>query len=128
MVNRFPRYAKLFGGRQAARSVHFLTMLGFFAFIVVHIALVVLTGFVRNMNHIVMGTDNLHNRAGMLRGFVGIGVVVLSWIAAHYASWFRPRLLQHAQKFISYPLSLMTLNRLAPSQHYTEQDIMGQRF
>jgi sulfoxide reductase catalytic subunit YedY len=28
-VNRFPWYAKLFGGRQSARSIHFLTMLAF---------------------------------------------------------------------------------------------------
>jgi thiosulfate reductase cytochrome b subunit len=57
-VNRFPWYAKLFGGRQSARSIHFLTMLSFFAFIVVHVTLIVMTGFVRNMNHIVMGTDD----------------------------------------------------------------------
>ena len=59
----------------------------------------------------------------MILGFVGIGVVILTWIVAHYISWFWPRVLQHVQKFITYPLSLMTLNRLTPSQHYTEKDI-----
>jgi DMSO/TMAO reductase YedYZ molybdopterin-dependent catalytic subunit/thiosulfate reductase cytochrome b subunit len=122
VVNRFPWYAKLFGGRQSARSIHFLTMLSFLAFIVVHVTLVAMTGFARNMNHIVMGTDD-QNRLGMILGFAGIGVVVLSWVAAHYVSWFYPRFLQHAQKFITYPLLLTTLNRLVPSQHYTEQDI-----
>jgi methionine sulfoxide reductase catalytic subunit len=121
-VNRFPWYAKLFGGRQSARSIHFLTMLSFFAFIVVHVTLIVMTGFARNMNHIVMGTDD-QNRLGMTLGFAGIGVVVVSWVAAHYVSWFYPRFLQHAQKFITYPLLLTTLNRLTPNQHYTEQDI-----
>jgi len=61
-VNRFHWYAKLFGGRQSARSIHFLTMLSFFAFIVVHVTLIVMTGFVRNMNHIVLGTDDLNHR------------------------------------------------------------------
>jgi methionine sulfoxide reductase catalytic subunit len=75
------------------------------------------------MNHIVMGTDDPHNRLGMILGFVGIGVVMLTWIGAHYVSWFWPRFLQHVQKSITYPLSLMTLNRLIPSQHYTEKDI-----
>jgi sulfoxide reductase catalytic subunit YedY len=121
-VNRFPWYAKLFGGRQSGRSIHFLTMLGFCAFIAVHVTLFAMTGFVRNMNHIVMGTDG-QNRLGMILGFVGIGVVVLFWVAAHYVSWFYPRVLQHAQKFISYPLLLSTLNRLPPSEHYTERDI-----
>jgi len=121
-VNRFPWYAKLFGGRQSGRSIHFLTMLGFCVFIVVHVTLVMMTGFVRNMNHIVMGTDG-RNRLGMILGFAGIGVVVLSWIAAHYVSWFYPRVLQHVQKSITYPLLLTTLNRLPPSEHYTERDI-----
>ena len=118
-VNCFPWCATLFGGRQSARSIHFLTMLGFFAFIVVHVTLVVMTGFVRNMNHIVMGTDDLKH-VGMNLGFVGIS---LAWVMAHYISWFYPRFLQHAQKFISYPLVLATLNRLPPSEHYTEEDI-----
>jgi methionine sulfoxide reductase catalytic subunit len=122
VVNRFPWYARLFGGRQSARSIHFLTMLSFFAFIVVHVTLIVMTGFARNMNHIVLGTDE-QGRLGMILGFVGIGVVVLSWVAAHYISWHHPRGLQHALKFVVYPMQLLTLNKLAPQQHYSEQDI-----
>jgi len=122
VVNRFPWYAKLFGGRQSARSIHFLTMLSFFAFIVVHITLIAMTGFRRNMNHIVLGTDD-QGHLGVILGFVGIGVVVLSWVVAHYISWNHPRKLQHALKFITYPMQLLTLNKLVPQQSYTEQDI-----
>ncbi len=122
VVNRFPWYARIFGGRQSARSLHFLTMLSFLAFLVVHVTLVVMTGFARNMNHIVMGTDDLRPQ-GMMWGFVGIGVVVLSWAAAHYLSWNHPRGLQHALKSITYPMQRLTLNRLAPAQHYSEGDI-----
>ena len=74
-------------------------MLSFLAFIVVHVTLVVMTGFARNMNHIVLGTDD-QGHLGMYLGFVGIGVVVLSWIAAHYISWNHPRGLQHALKSV----------------------------
>jgi sulfoxide reductase catalytic subunit YedY len=49
--------------------------------------------------------------------------VILSWVGAHYISWFYPRVLQHVQKSITYPLELMTINRLPPSEHYTEKDI-----
>jgi DMSO/TMAO reductase YedYZ molybdopterin-dependent catalytic subunit len=97
-------------------------MLSFFAFLVVHVTLVVMTGFARNMNHIVMGTDD-HGYMGMYLGFVGIAVVVLSWIAAHYISWNHPRGLQHALKSVTYPMQLLTLNRLVPHQNYSEQDI-----
>ena len=55
LVNHAPWYASLFGGRQAARSIHFILLVGFVGFFVVHVALVGLTGFARNMNHIVLG-------------------------------------------------------------------------
>ena len=122
VVNRFPWYPKIFGGRQSARSIHFLTMLSFLAFLVVHVTLVVMTGFARNMNHIVMGTDDFQPQ-GMIWGFVGIGVVVLSWVVAHYLSWNHPRGLQHALKSVTYPMQQLTLNRLVPAQHYSERDI-----
>jgi DMSO/TMAO reductase YedYZ molybdopterin-dependent catalytic subunit/thiosulfate reductase cytochrome b subunit len=122
LVNRFPRYTKIFGGRQGARSTHFLVLIGFICFIVIHVTLVALTGFERNMNHIVLGTDDLRP-GGMILGFVGIAVVLLSWIVAHYISWFFPRGLQHAQKAVTHPVMLLTLDRLHPREHYTTKDI-----
>jgi methionine sulfoxide reductase catalytic subunit len=122
VVNRFPWYARMFGGRQSARSIHFLNMLGFVAFLFVHVTLVVMTGFAQNMNHIVMGTDDLRS-AGIFWGSVGIAVVVLSWVAAHYLSWNHPRGVQQALKSVTYPMQLLTLNRLMPRQKYAESDI-----
>ena len=121
-VNRFPWYARLLGGRQSARSIHFLVLVSFIGFIGIHVALVAMTGFARNMNHIVFGTDD-QRRLGALLGSASIALVVLSWVAAHYISWRFPRGLQHAEKFATYPLMLATLNRLAPAQSYTDKDI-----
>jgi methionine sulfoxide reductase catalytic subunit len=122
VVNRFPLYAALFGGRQSARSIHFLTMVGFVGFLIVHVTLVVMTGFARNMNHIVMGTD-LTDRSGVVWGFVGIGLVVGSWFGAHYISWRHPRALQRAVNGVTYPMQVLTLNRLKPAQRYRPADI-----
>jgi len=122
VVNHFSWYAKLFGGRQSARSIHFLTMLGFVSFLVVHVMLVVMTGFARNMNHIVLGTND-EGWLGIVLGSAGIGIVLLYWVAAHYLSWYKPRALQHALKAVTYPMQLLTLNRLAPEKNYTEKDI-----
>ena len=91
LVNCFPGFPKPFGGRQGARSVHFILMLSYFAFLCVHVTLVVMTGFARNMNHIVMGMDDL-KPAGMILGFVGIPAVFVYWIGAHYVSWHSPRM------------------------------------
>jgi len=118
LVNHFSR----FGGRQTARSIHFVAMLGYVIFIIVHVTLVALTGFMRNMNHIVIGTDD-RTPLGMILGFVGIGVVILCWIVAHYVSWKRPRSLQHMQRTISLPLLLATFNRVAPQQRYRIDEV-----
>lgn len=88
----------------------------------VRAANVALTGFRRNMNHIVLGTDDLEP-SGMILGFIGIGLVVLSWVAAHYISWFFPRGLQHVQKAVRRPAELVTLDRLIPKEHYTAAQI-----
>lgn len=122
LVNRFPGYARLFGGRQAARSIHFLLLLGWISFVMVHVTLVVITGFQRNMNHIVLGTDT-PGPEGMILGFIGIAVVLLSWVAAHYISWYLPRGLQHAEKAITQPIKLVTLDRLDPRGRYTREQI-----
>ncbi|MEP6590440.1 MAG: molybdopterin-dependent oxidoreductase [Gemmatimonadota bacterium] len=122
VVNRFRWYARLFGGRQAARSIHFLTMLSFVGFLVVHVTLIAATGLARNMNHIVLGTDN-QRALGMMLGLVGIGVIVLSWVAAHYIAWHHPRALQHAGKLVTYPMQRLTLNQFEPREHYTPRDI-----
>ncbi len=122
LVNRWPGYTRIFGGRQGARSLHFLILAGFIAFIIVHVGLVALTGFERNMNHIVLGTDD-QRPAGMILGLIGIFVVVLSWIGAHYISWFFPRALQHAQKALTQPVKLVALDQLIPREHYTRDQI-----
>ncbi len=122
LVNHFPRYTRIFGGRQGARSIHFLLLAGFIAFVVAHVTLVVLTGFQRNMNHIVLGTDDFRPD-GMILGLIGIAIVILSWVVAHYISWYFPRGLQHAQKTITEPVKLVTLDRLIPAEHYTTGQI-----
>jgi methionine sulfoxide reductase catalytic subunit len=122
LVNHFPSYTRIFGGRQGARSIHFLMLIGFIGFIVVHVTLIALTGFQRNMNHIVLGTDDLRP-TGTILGFIGIAIVLLSWVVAHYVSWYFPRGLQHAQKAVTHPVKLLTLDKLIPREHFTTKDI-----
>ena len=122
LVNRFPAYTRIFGGRQGARSIHFLMLIGFIVFVVVHVTLVALTGFARNMNHIVLGVDDTRPD-GMVLGFIGIAAVVLSWVAAHYISWYFPRALQHVEKALTQPVKMVTFDRLIPQEHYTREQI-----
>ena len=51
----WPWLLDLFGGRQSARSVHFIAMAGIVGFIVVHLALVILAGPVKEVMSMITG-------------------------------------------------------------------------
>ena len=51
----WPWLLDLFGGRQSARSIHFIAMAAMAAFIVVHVAMVLLAGPVNEMRSIITG-------------------------------------------------------------------------
>ena len=55
VVGRFPWYAKMLGGRQTARSLHFLGMALYLGFAVVHVLLVFIVHREHNLTHIVYG-------------------------------------------------------------------------
>ncbi len=120
--NHFQWYPRAFGGRQSARSIHFLLLLGYLGFIAVHVLMVVLTGLARNMDHIVMGTDET-GVPGLVLGGVGIAVILVCCVAAHWASWHRPRMLQFAARRLVEGLMRVTLDPMAPRAQYTREEI-----
>ncbi|WOQ69923.1 cytochrome b/b6 domain-containing protein [Microbacterium limosum] len=64
-----------------ARALHFPVMLYFVAFTVVHVALVLATGALRNLNHMYGGTDAV-NTVGFWIFVASTAVIVAGWIAA----------------------------------------------
>lgn len=121
--SRFHWLPKLFGNRQGARSVHFLMMLSYVVFIIIHVSMVAITGLVRNMNHITLGTDNPSSTTGL---YIGIGILLFTivfFVYAHWVSWNRPRWVQRTSDFINRNLWLLTINKLKPSAYYKKEDI-----
>lgn len=51
----FPWLPDFFGGRQSARTVHFLACVAFIGFIIIHLTMVVTTGLVNNLRAMVTG-------------------------------------------------------------------------
>jgi DMSO/TMAO reductase YedYZ molybdopterin-dependent catalytic subunit/thiosulfate reductase cytochrome b subunit len=119
---RFLWYPKLPGNRQIGRSLHFLVMGAFVVFTVAHVTMVALTGFVRNMNHIVLGTDDA-NPMGLYLGLAAIGVVVLLNVLANWAAWRSPRAVQHAAKAIVSRVMALLLDRPAPVAEFRREDV-----
>jgi len=122
LTNRFPWYPKLPGNRQIGRSIHFFIMCAFVVFIVLHVTMVALTGLVRNMNHIVLGTDDTRP-LGLYLGLVAIGVVVALNALANWVAWRHPRAIQHVARAIVTPVMALLLDRAAPQAEFRREDI-----
>jgi sulfoxide reductase catalytic subunit YedY len=120
---QFPRFSRLLGGRQSARSLHFLGLLAFVAFIIVHVALVIITGFGANMDKIVLGQDRGSENLAV---GIGLGVLAAVFICYGLSSWWsrrHPRQAQHAlggvDRLIMLPLTHITKSH----QDYAPKDI-----
>ncbi|MGH8024776.1 MAG: cytochrome b/b6 domain-containing protein, partial [Limisphaerales bacterium] len=122
LTNRFRWFPKLPGNRQIGRSLHFLVMLAFTLFLIAHVTLVIVTGVARNMNHIVMGTDDTRP-IGWELGIVGIAAVIAVNIFAVWMAWKRPRTVQHAAKLLVAPVMNALLNRATPKAQFLRSDI-----
>jgi DMSO/TMAO reductase YedYZ molybdopterin-dependent catalytic subunit len=83
---------------------------------------VAITGFVQNMNHIVVGTDGT-SLTGVYLGVVGVAVVVGVNALANWLAWRRPRLVQHVAKAIVTPAMSFLLDRAAPRAEFRRADI-----
>jgi DMSO/TMAO reductase YedYZ molybdopterin-dependent catalytic subunit/thiosulfate reductase cytochrome b subunit len=92
---RFPWYLRLFHGRQAARSIHFICMLAFTAFLIVHVAMVIAHGFGHELALIVLGqTAHQNIKLALLIGWSGLAAVFILHAAATEASLRKPRFVQ----------------------------------
>lgn len=129
VVGRFPRWAKIFGGRQAARSIHFIGMAIFVVFAVMHVALVFIVYPEHNLVHMMMGRDYDPALVGqaVTRVIIGVVVVVAIWIAASYLSLVDVRKSQRILYGLQKPVKVAFLNRMHSRQRkyqtFTEEDI-----
>jgi DMSO/TMAO reductase YedYZ molybdopterin-dependent catalytic subunit/thiosulfate reductase cytochrome b subunit len=122
LVNRFSWYRKLPGNRQIGRSIHFLLLCAYVLFVIAHVSMVILTGFARNMNHIVIGTDDLL-WFGMYIGLSGLVILLLLNMMANWATWLFPRAVQRVGDALVNPVLRLLLARHAPRAEYTAEDI-----
>ena len=122
LTNRFKWYPKLPGNRQIGRSLHFLVMCAFVLFLVGHVTMVAVTAFVRNMNHIVVGTDET-SLTGVYLGVLGLGGIVAVNVLANWLAWQQPRFVQHVAKAIVTPAMKFLLDWPAPVAEFRREDI-----
>ena len=121
LSTRFKRISKVLS-IQAARSLHFLVLVWFLLFIVIHVTLVFTTGLLRNLNHIYAG----RNDTGWL-GFwlcaASMVVVIVGWVAATPLTLRHPRVVQRVGFALIGPAQRLFEHLDATPGEYTERDI-----
>jgi thiosulfate reductase cytochrome b subunit len=60
----YPFLLDFFGGRQSARSIHFICAWSIVAFVIVHVAMVILSGLWNNMRSMITGRYAIENERG----------------------------------------------------------------
>jgi len=120
---RFPKYLKIFGGRQSARSIHFLGMVAMLGFVAVHVTMVILVNAQANLLNITIG-DPAGN--AVLAGWIlAIAITLLLLINIFITLFTRSheRVVQQALDPLINGVTGFFFGRAASHQRYTKKDI-----
>lgn len=122
IAGRFPWYERIFGNRQAARSLHFLGLVAFLGFLVIHLVMVFWHGFAREMNVMVMGSEagGAYRWEGAAIGTGIVVAIVLVHVAANLVSANFKRATHNALAAVVDPFREGFLHRLYSVQDYPE--------
>ena len=126
LEGRFPWYPRLFGGRQVARSLHFLGLVAFVVFTIHHVVLVVAHGFLDGLGAMVLGTGSpsVAERAVALAIALGFfAALVALHVLATRSSLHRPRAVQRVLQGILDPVQARLLQPLRSRQRYRSEEI-----
>ena len=107
---------------QIARTLHFLVLCWFILFIVVHVALVLTTGALRNLNHIYAGRDD-DSWVGFSIFSASMVVMIVAWVAATPLTYRFPRKVQKVGYALIGPAQKLFEHLDAKPGQYTEKDI-----
>jgi methionine sulfoxide reductase catalytic subunit len=120
---RFPAYIRLFGGRQSARSLHFLSLLAFAAFTVVHTAMVIVHDLPEGWAKIVLGNQYANHTRAIVIGCIGLVVILLINLIATGATLRAPRFVQRALGLIVDPAQRVLTRWSRSRQNYPAEAI-----
>lgn len=123
IAGRFPWYTTIFGGRQKARSSHFLVLTAYVIFIVIHVTMVVWTDLSGNMDRIVLGGQSGHSSLAIFIGLSAIAVTFLVHFILTRWSQKDPRQVQVLTGAFIGSTFMNVLRPLRSHQQYSTADI-----
>lgn len=121
LSTRFKRISK-FLSIQTARSVHFLVLVWFLFFIIIHVTLVFTTGVLTNLNH-VYAARNDNSWVGFAVFAISMTVVIVGWVAATPFTLRHPRVVQRVGYALIGPAQRLFEHVDSTPGEYTEKDL-----
>lgn len=124
LMNRFPKYLLLFNGRrQAARSLHFIGMVLFSVFIIIHVLMVALVYFYRNVQLITFGHTGVNFPAALTVFMAGLlFVLVFHVVITYFTVNHRIRTRQVLVGLLN-PVIHTIFGWMSPHKTYKKEDI-----
>lgn len=119
--NHFPRISRAMGGRQVIRTLHFLGLVTYVVFIVVHVVMVVLHGYGHEVSKMVFGHGE-NPVAGGVIFTLGLVLIVFVHVWATRTSLDKPHVVRRLHNAVVRPLTRF-LRRLPARQDYTEAHV-----
>jgi len=121
LSTRFKAISRIFS-IQLARSIHFLVLVWFLVFIVMHVTFVFATGALVNLNHVYAGSNN-HGWLGFWLFAASMVIAVAGWVAATPFTIAHPRVVQRVGQAIVGPLQHLFEHVDPKPGEYGEADI-----
>lgn len=122
---RFSWYVRLFGGRQSARSLHFLGLIAFVVFLGVHLSMVFFWGW-GQLHALMIFGEVRDTHLAVALSFVIIAALVVIHASATVWSLRRPRSAQKVLGAIVRPARLSLLRPLASAQNYRADEVSAE--
>ena len=123
IANYFSRITRMLGGRQVIRSAHFLCLVGYVAFIAVHLLLVFFHGYLHETSKMVLGHSNNPILGGVIFTF-GLAFVIFLHVIATRWTLADGRAVEKLHNIIVRPWSNL-LYKLPARMHYDRSNITG---
>ena len=123
VIARFPWYARLFGGKQGARTIHFLVLCALIGFVIVHTAMVIIHGIPHEMAGIALGSYEANHALAVGVGAGGLLFILAVNVAATKVSLNHPRRVQRALGRVVDPFERLISRSFTSRQHYSKRDI-----
>jgi sulfoxide reductase catalytic subunit YedY len=124
ILARFRWYERLFGNRQAARSLHFIGLVFFAGFLVIHLVMVFWHNFAKEMDKMVLGRTHSEGSAeAVWLGVAIIGGIVFFHLAANLASAYAKRPVHRLLALVHGPVRRALLYRVKSVQQRDESEI-----